>query len=78
MPRREFRNAWKKCRAEREQKAGREVRDPELHRALGSLKLARTELQGQLSATGHAGRKVQLKQALEEVDRRIAEMSARA
>ena len=63
--------------SERANKPGREVRDPELHRALGSLKLARTELVRQIDTTTHSGRKAQLTQALEEVDRRMAETSAR-
>jgi hypothetical protein len=62
--------------SERALKSGREVRDPELHRALDSLKLARTQLQRQLNATANAGRKVQLTQALAEVDRRMAETSS--
>jgi hypothetical protein len=50
--------------------------DPEKVRALESLRLAQTELQGQLSATTHERRRAQIEQALEEVDRRMKEMNA--
>ncbi len=63
---------------ERDQKkAGKVVRDPEKVRALELLKLARTELERQWNTTAHAGRKVQLGSALEDIDRRIAEARAR-
>lgn len=58
----------------REEKAGG---DPELLRSLESLKLARTRLQCQLDTSNHARRKVQLRQALEDIDRKISETSAR-
>ena len=50
------------------------VRDPERVHALESLRLARTELERQLAATAHAGRRAQIQQALEELDRRMAEI----
>ena len=50
-------------------------RDPELVRALESLKLARTEMQRQHDATTHEGRRAQISQALAELDRRMAEVS---
>jgi hypothetical protein len=53
------------------------VRDPELVREIESLKLARTELEGQLAATTHERRRTQIQQALDEIDRRIAEATAR-
>jgi hypothetical protein len=59
---------------ERAQTRRRDVRDPEQVRALESLRLARTELERQLVATTHAGRRTQIQQALEEVDRRMAEI----
>jgi len=59
---------------ERAQTRRRDVRDPEQVRALESLRLARTELERQLAATTHAGRRAQIQQALEEVDRRMAEI----
>jgi hypothetical protein len=40
-------------------------------RALESLRLARTELTRQLEVTTHEQRKVQIRQALEELDRRM-------
>ena len=48
------------------------VKNPEQVRALESLRLARTELGGQLAATSHERRRTQIGQAIEEVDRRIA------
>jgi hypothetical protein len=64
---------------ERERAAGRgpTVRDPERLHALESLRLARTELEGQLSATTHERRRAQITQAIEEIDRRMAEVSGR-
>lgn len=47
------------------------VRDPERHRALESLRLARAEIARQADATTHAVRREQLAQALAELDRRI-------
>ena len=52
--------------------------DPEQVRALESLRLARTELGRQLEATTHERRRTQISQAIEEVDRRMKEMSATA
>ena len=52
------------------------VRDPELARALESLRLARTELEAQLTATTHERRRAQIAQAIEEIARRMAEVSA--
>ncbi len=62
---------------ERSTKQGRAVRDPELVRALESLRLARTELERQLGVTIHERRKTQIAQAMAEIDRRMAEASAR-
>ena len=56
----------------------KDTRDPEQVRALESLRLARTELSGQLEATSHERRRAQLVQAIEEIDRRMAEKSAAA
>jgi hypothetical protein len=52
------------------------ARDPEKVRALESLRLARTELQRQLANTTHERRRAQIVQAIEEIDRRMAETSA--
>lgn len=57
---------------ERKQTRGKPVRDPEKVRALESLRLARTELEGQLAATTHERRRAQITQAIEEIDRRMA------
>jgi hypothetical protein len=54
------------------QTRAKDTRDPEQVRALESLRLARTELERQLEATTHHGRREQLTQAIQEVDRRIA------
>ena len=62
---------------ERAQTHTRIVRDPERLRALESLRLARTELERQLAASTHAGRREQIGQAIEEVDRRMTEATAR-
>ena len=62
---------------ERSHKQARAVRDPELLRALESLRLARTELERQLGVTTNERRKTQIAQAMEEIDRRMAETSAR-
>jgi len=56
---------------ERSQTRTKPVRDPEKVRALESLRLARTELARQLEVTTHERRKVQIRQALEELDRRM-------
>jgi hypothetical protein len=52
------------------------ARDPEQVRALESLRLARTELERQLAATTHDARRAQLRQALDELTRRMTEASA--
>ena len=62
---------------ERSQKQKKTVHDPEHVRALESLRLARTELDRQLTATTHERRRAQLADAIREVERRIAEASAR-
>ena len=49
--------------------------DPERARQLESFRLARTEMQRQLELTTHDARKEQLKQAIAELDRRIAELA---
>jgi hypothetical protein len=61
---------------ERAQKHNKTVRDPERVRALESLRLARTELERQLTATTHERRRTQLTDAIQEVDRRIAAAAA--
>ena len=63
----------------RERAAKREVgpRDPEAERELESLRLGRTELERQLTSTTHARRRQTITQALEDLDRRMAELRAR-
>ena len=66
---------------ERERNMSRQARpaeNPEQVRALESLRLAKLELEGQLGATTHERRRVQLTQAIDEVTRRMKEMSAAA
>ena len=52
------------------------IENPQVKQQIESLQLARTELQHQLQATAHAGRKAQLTAALSDIDRRIAELDA--
>ena len=51
--------------------------DPEYVRQLESLKLARTELQHQLTVTTHPTRRDQIGQAVAEIDRRLAAMESK-
>jgi hypothetical protein len=53
------------------------LHDPELVRSLESLRLARTELDRQLEKTTNERRRAQITQAMTEIDRRMAETSAR-
>ena len=62
---------------ERRQTHARAVRDPETLRKLESLRLARTELKRQQGVTTHERRTAQIVQAIEEIDRRMNELSAR-
>jgi len=59
---------------ERERNApkGRVIRNPELERNLESLRLARTELERQQNTSQHKGRKAQISQAIDEINRRIS------
>jgi hypothetical protein len=57
---------------ERRQQSGKPIKNPEQVQALESLRLARTELERQLEATTNDRRRTQLRQAIEEVDRRMA------
>lgn len=62
-------------RERRQTHQGKPVRDPEKVHALESLRLARTELEGQLAATTNERRRTQIAQAVKEVERRIAELN---
>ena len=62
-------------RERKQQRAGKPVRDPEKVQALESLRLARLELDRQLTATTNERRRAQLTQAIEEIDRRMKETS---
>ena len=64
---------------EEERKAARSRRpqeDPEKVRQRESLKLARTELQQQLTRTEHPTRKTQIQQAIGEIDKRLSDFAA--
>jgi hypothetical protein len=63
---------------ERATRRTKDTGNPEQARALESLRLARTELGRQLEATTHERRRAQITQAIEEVDRRMKEMSGAA
>jgi hypothetical protein len=63
-------------RARVQQRTPRAVRDPQRVQALESLRLARTELERQLAATTHEQRRAQIRQAIEEIERRTTETSA--
>ena len=56
---------------DREKARKEPVSNPEHAYKIESLKLARTELNRQLEATGHAARKIQLTSAIAEIDRQI-------
>ena len=58
---------------DRMQSKKKDTRDPEKVRTFESLRLAKTELERQFEATQHEGRRAQLKQAIVEVERRMAE-----
>ena len=58
---------------ERKQQHVRTVKNPEQMQALESLRLARTELERQLEATTNERRRAQIRQAIEEIDRRVAD-----
>ena len=62
---------------ERVRKYGRSVRNPEVLREIESLRLALLELDRQLAATAHQGRRAQLAQAIAEIDRRTADANTR-
>ena len=53
---------------------GPKVDDPEKHRAIESLKLARADMARQMEATTHPVRKDQITAALKEIDKQLAKM----
>ncbi|MGH9350325.1 MAG: hypothetical protein ACRD26_24005 [Vicinamibacterales bacterium] len=59
----------------RKAKQGLPPGDPEKRRQIESHRLARTELQRQLERTTHQARKLQLTQAIAELDKRITALS---
>ena len=62
---------------DRRQQNSRTVKNPEQLHALESLRLARTELERQLEATTNDRRRTQIMQAMEEIDRRMAETKSK-
>jgi hypothetical protein len=62
----------------REQTRKPRVGNPEQVRQLESLKLAYKELSRQFEVASHAARKNQLKTAMAEIERRIAEIGSRS
>ena len=58
---------------ERTQQNPKTLKNPEQVHALESLRLARTELERQLEATANERRRAQIQQAMQEIDRRMAE-----
>ncbi len=59
---------------ERAERKRRDAANPAIIRAIESLKLARIDLERQFGATSHATRRDVLRQALDELDVRIAGM----
>lgn len=57
---------------EREERSRQEIADPEAARAIAALRLARIDLERQLAATTHDARLRMLRQALADLDERIA------
>jgi hypothetical protein len=60
-------------RERQQQRSAKPVRDPEKLQALESLRLARTELDSQLTATTNERRRAQIMDAIAEIDRRMQE-----
>jgi len=57
---------------ERAERNAAVVVDPERARALESLRLAKVDLERQMNETSHEARRKMLKQAIAEIDKRIA------
>jgi low affinity Fe/Cu permease len=64
--------------AEREQRLNKVTIDPERHREIESLRLARAQLQQQAEAAAHPVRRQQVELALKDVDERIAALTGAA
>jgi hypothetical protein len=60
----------------RKAKQGKSNLNPETMRALESLRLAKIDLERQLSTTVHEARRLHLQSALTEIDRRIRDLNA--
>lgn len=61
---------------EREERSRAQAVDAEAVRAIESLRLARIDLERQFGATTHDARRKVLRQALDELDRRLEAMTA--
>jgi hypothetical protein len=57
-------------------KARARVKDPDKQRAIESCRLAKAELERQMTATRHPIRRQQIEAAIAELDRRIAQTTA--
>lgn len=60
---------------EREQRRNVVTIDPERHRQVESLRLARAQIEQQAAAAAHPVRKQQLELALTDIDRQLAELT---
>lgn len=60
---------------EREQRRNIVTIDPERHRQVESLRLARAQIEQQAAAAAHPVRKQQLELALTDIDRQLAELT---
>jgi len=63
---------------ERTERRHQDVRNPEQLQALESLRLARAELERQLSTTTHEKRRAMISQAIAEIDQRMAHVKISA
>jgi hypothetical protein len=61
-------------RERRQKKHGPPAENTEQHRAIESLRLARTQIERQMAATNHPARKAQLTQAMDAIDRQMLEL----
>ena len=62
----------------RKAKQGKSNLNPETMRALESLRLAKIDLERQLSTTVHEARRLHLQSALTEIDRRLSDLQTTA
>jgi hypothetical protein len=58
------------------QKSPKSAKNPQLEREIQSLTMARKQLEQQMKATTHEGRKAQLTRAMADVDTKLAVLAA--